>query len=167
MSTTMTTMTAHSSRGNSHHFNYLFITNKRSHFKQHAHSKDGKRLRTWRWLVSRTENRNVHLAFGRIPFAHMPFDILCSHYLRICSWTCGATAIVKCVHVAVIVCHRFAHRRTINGKMVWSIGCDCAHIFSAIFQHLSIDGKTYGRNVKTIAQRNARLLRWLLTLYRP
>lgn len=24
-------------RRNSHHFNYLFITNKRSHFKLHAH----------------------------------------------------------------------------------------------------------------------------------
>lgn len=129
----MSTRTTLSTRGNSHHFNYLFITNKRSHFKQHAHLKDGKRLRT-RWLVSRTENQNVHLAFCRITFVCVRLSTYfvcttCVYCIGCRVQTCAAAAIVKCVHVAVIVCHRFAHRRTINGEEVWSIGRLRLHVY--------------------------------------
>lgn len=73
----------------------------------------------------------------------------CLHYLWICGCftvqTCRATAIgirhnictLKCFHVAVIVCHRFARIAKLLKRMRYTYVVrmvDCAYTLSAIFQ---------------------------------
>lgn len=171
MTTTSGTGKAQRLRGNSHQFNYLFITNKRSHYKLHAHSvrkRDGEKEETlWTAAGFARETKTemcILRSVASSSFVHMPSirALFCLHSFHrgYVLWTCGAMAIgaiiVKCVHVAVIVCHRFARtvkllkmkRGTDYG--VWS-SARTAYTFSAIFQNLSIDGTAqtaHGRNGK-------------------